>query len=68
MDYKTGIVHLSSSDGTLLEIPESKLSNEDLTYVRSLGVYTKAQHRVIASIHHFLFFTEIAYDNRPAAD
>ncbi|KAF9648297.1 kinase-like protein [Thelephora ganbajun] len=43
VDYKAGIVHLSSSDGTLLEIPESKLSSEDLSYVRN--VYKKAQHR-----------------------
>jgi len=35
VDYKAGIVHLSSSDGTLLEIPESKLSGDDQAYVRS---------------------------------
>lgn len=54
MDYKSGIVHLSSSDGILLEIPESKLSSEDLTYIRSLDVCAKAWRRAIASIHHFL--------------
>ena len=46
MDYKAGIVHLSSSDGMLLEIPESKLSGEDLNYIRSQDVYRKVQHKV----------------------
>lgn len=68
MDYKTGIVHLFSSDGTLLEIPESKLSSEDLTYIRSPDVCENAHSKVIASIHHFVPFTEISRDNRPAAD
>ena len=35
VDYQAGIVHLSSSDGMLLEVPESKLSGDDLVYVRS---------------------------------
>jgi hypothetical protein len=29
VDYKAGIVHLSSSAGILLEIPESELSGDD---------------------------------------
>ena len=46
VDYEAGIVHLSSSDGTLLEIPEGKLSPEDLTYVRSQDVYKKGKPKV----------------------
>ena len=46
MDYNGGIVHLSSSDGTLLEIPEGKLSPEDFDYVRSLYVTKKGKHTV----------------------
>ena len=45
MDCKAGIVHLSSSDGVLLEIPESKLSGDDLVYIRS-QVYRKGQQKV----------------------
>ena len=39
--YKDGVVHLSSFDGTLLEIPEDKLARDDLTYLRSQDVYKK---------------------------
>ena len=45
MDYKAGVVHLSSSDGMLLEIPESSLSEDDLGYVQS-QVYEKGQQKV----------------------
>jgi hypothetical protein len=43
VEYKAGIVHLSSSDGTLLEIPEGNLAQEDLTYLESQGV-SKTAH------------------------
>lgn len=46
MDYKAGIVHLSSSDGTLLEIPESKLSGNDLNYIRSQNICRRIQRKV----------------------
>jgi len=42
---KAGIVHLSSSDGVLLEIPESKLSGDGLGYIQ-LQVYRKGQQKV----------------------
>jgi len=45
VDCKDGIVHLSSSDGRLLEIHESKLSSGDLNYLRSSDVYRKAHHK-----------------------
>ena len=48
VDHKAGIIHLSSPDGTLLGIPEGKLSPEDLSYVRSQGVY-KGEKRNWAS-------------------
>ena len=54
MDYKAGIVHLSSSDGTLLEISEGKLSPEDLTYIRSLDVYKKGKRKVISYLSRSL--------------
>ena len=43
--YKNGVVHLSSFDGTPLEIPEDKLAPDDLTYLRSQDVY-KRQRKV----------------------
>ena len=46
VDYKAGIVHLPSSDGTLLEIPESELCQEDIDYVRSQDVYKRAERKV----------------------
>ena len=48
MDYKAGIVHLSSSDGTLLEISEDKLAPDDLDYLQAQNVYKKAQSKVIS--------------------
>jgi len=45
VDCKAGVVRLSSSDGILLEIPESDLSEDDLGYVRSQG-YGKGQQKV----------------------
>lgn len=44
--YKDGVVHLSSSDGTLLEIPEEKLSQDDLNYLHSQDVNSKARPKV----------------------
>ena len=35
MDYKNGIVHLSSFSGARIEIPEGRLAQEDITYLRS---------------------------------
>ena len=46
MDYSAEIVHLSSSDGTLLEIPEDKLCQEDIDYVRSQNVYKRRERKV----------------------
>ena len=48
VDYNGGIIHLSSSDGTLLEIPEGKLSPEDLNYVKSLYGHKRAQRKVFS--------------------
>ena len=45
MDYSAEIVHLSSSDGTLLEIPEGKLCQEDINYVRSQYAYKRGKHK-----------------------
>ena len=44
MKNKAGVVHLSSSDGMLLEIPESSLSEDDLGYVQSQA-YRKGQQK-----------------------
>ena len=49
MDYSGGVVHLSSSDGAVLEIPESKLSPDDLDYVRSLYVHKKGRGKVTSN-------------------
>ena len=46
VNYKDGIVHLSSSDGTLLQIDERKLAQDDLLYLQSQPVYQKAQRKV----------------------
>lgn len=46
MDYSAEIVHLSSPDGTLLEIPEIKLCQEDIDYVRSQDVYKGGERKV----------------------
>lgn len=66
MNYKTGTIYLSSSDGTPLEIPECKLSKDDINYVQSLEVYRKAQRRVIFHTYHFLPFTEVTRNSRPS--
>ena len=65
--YKAGVVHLCSADGILFDVAESELSSEDLRYVRSLGVWRKAQYRVIVCTYRFLPFTEVR-DSRLAAD
>ena len=44
--YKNGVVHLFLSDGTLLEIAEEKLGEDDLMCLRSQDVYKKAQRKV----------------------
>ena len=46
MGYRDGAVHLSSSDGTALEIPEIKLSSDDLAYIQTQDVYKKAKRKV----------------------
>jgi len=53
VDYNGGIVHLSSSDGTLLEIPEGKLSPEDQNYVRSQYRRKKRKRTVTTYIYPF---------------
>ena len=47
MCHRDGVVRLSSSDGTLFEIVEEKLSRHDLTYLRSQDVYKNAYPKVI---------------------
>lgn len=44
--YKNGIVHLSSSEGAILEIHEDKLCQDDLIYLQSQDVYKQAQGKV----------------------
>lgn len=39
LSYKEGIVHLSSSDGSLVVIPEDQLSQDDLNYLESQNVH-----------------------------
>ena len=51
MDYQAGVIHLSSSDGTLLEIRESKLSADDLNYIRSQDFYKQVQGKVTSYIY-----------------
>ena len=53
VDCKDGTVHLSSSDGRLLEINESKLSSGDLNYLQSSDVYRKAHRKVNSSFFCF---------------
>jgi hypothetical protein len=53
VDYKAGIVHLSSSDATLLEIPEDKLSPDDMDYVRSQDVYKEEKRKVTSYLFCF---------------
>jgi len=45
VDYKAGVVRLSSADGTLLEIPEGGLSPGDQEYVQSSDVYKKPRQK-----------------------
>lgn len=59
MDHNAGVVHLSSSNGTSIEIHEDKLSTEDLNYVRSLDMQKRAQRRVITSTCYPPFFAEL---------
>ena len=46
VDYSAGIVHLSSPDGTLLEIPEGKLCQVDIDHVRSRDIYKGGERKV----------------------
>ncbi|KAF9781279.1 kinase-like domain-containing protein [Thelephora terrestris] len=41
-DYKDGVVHLCTADGTFFEIPEERISRQDVDYLRSQDVYKKA--------------------------
>ena len=45
VDYKDGIVHLSSPEGTLLQVDEHELGQDDLLYLRSQQMYQKAQRK-----------------------
>jgi len=45
VDYKAGIIHLSSSSGVLLEIHESELSVDDQKSLLSQDVYKKERHK-----------------------
>ena len=66
MDYKAGIIQLSSSDGASLEIPETKLSDGDLNYVRSLGVYKKGKREVTPFLSRFLIsFSNVIRNRNP---
>jgi len=55
VDYKAGTVHLSSSNGMLLEVPESKLSMDDLNYLRSQEAYKKEQRKVTSNFFRLAF-------------
>ena len=61
VDYKAGIVHLSSSDGTILEIPKGKLSPEDLTYVQSQDVYKQGKRKVTPYLFRFPVYSLILF-------
>ena len=52
VDCKGGVVHLSSSDGALLEIPEGRLAQEDITYLMSQDVYEmdRLERKVISCL------------------
>ena len=66
MDYLAGVVHLfSPNTGTLLEIPESKLSAEDLGYIRTLDVYKKAQRKVSQISPLSYFFANVIGGRNP---
>jgi hypothetical protein len=49
-DFRAGTVYLFSSDGTLLEIPEEKLAQDDLIHLQSQDVYKKPHHRVTSCL------------------
>ena len=59
MDYEAGIVHLSSSDGILVEVPETKLSGDDQNYIRSQDVYRDAQRKVASYLFRVPFHSLI---------
>lgn len=60
MDYEAGIVHLSSSDEVLLEIPENKLSGVDRNYIRSWqDAYRRGQREVTSYLFHVPFYSLI---------
>jgi len=65
VDYEAGIVHLSSSDGVLLEIPECKLSGVDRNYIRSWqDAYRGEQRKVISYLFRVPFHSLILTRNR----
>ena len=64
-DYRARIIHLASSDGALLETPESKPSEGD---IRLLDVRDKAHSKVIAHTCHSLAFAKVSCNSRAAAD
>ena len=51
VDRKAGVAYLSSSDSTLLEISESKLSEDDLNYIRSVGHKVTSYPPISLSVH-----------------
>ena len=55
MDHRAGVVHLSSSNGVLLEVRESKLSVDDINYLRSQDVYKKELRKVTSYLFRFPF-------------
>ena len=52
--YKDGIIHLYSSDGARLEIPEVKLAQEDITYLRAQDGCEKCQPKRQGFIYRML--------------
>lgn len=53
MDYEAGTVRLSSSGGALLEVPENKLSGDDLNNLQPQDVYKKKQRKVTSHLFRF---------------
>ena len=46
VQYKEGVVRLSSDDGTLLEIAEDQLAQDDIAYLHNQDLYKKAGRKV----------------------
>ena len=65
VDYKAEIIHLTSSEGASLGVPESKSSKGD---IRLPDVRGKAHHQVITRTCHHPPFTKASCHSRATAD